>query len=331
MHAHHPVARGETGEHAAVTTVRSAELLGALSTALDLTEGLLPGHAGRTCWLAMRLAEAIGLGEDDREALFYAALLKDAGCSSNAAALTELFGGDDRHLKAMQATTGRSTLAMAVLSIRAMSASEPLPLRVRRLVNLALNGHRERVAVEHLRCERGAQIALNAGFPLSVAEAVQSLHEHWDGAGMPNGLRGDAIPLFSRIVALCAGIDVFVSARGARAATRTVKGRAGTWYDPALTEVALGMVPDGLLLELADGRAERRIGEIEPRGRVRISDANDIDRIATAFADIVDAKSPFTGAHSRNVSLLAEAVGRRLGLGERATRDVAPGGGGTAP
>jgi HD-GYP domain-containing protein (c-di-GMP phosphodiesterase class II) len=61
-------------------------LLAALSTALDLTEGQLPGHSLRTCFLALRVADALGLLVQDRRDVFHAAFLKDAGCSSNAAA-----------------------------------------------------------------------------------------------------------------------------------------------------------------------------------------------------------------------------------------------------
>ena len=39
----------------------------------------------------MRLAEQLRLGEDVRSALFYALLLKDAGCSANASRLSSLF------------------------------------------------------------------------------------------------------------------------------------------------------------------------------------------------------------------------------------------------
>ena len=74
-------------------------MLGALSYALDLTEGEPPGHAVRTTAIGMRLAEQIRLGDEDRSALFYALLLKDAGCSSNASRLSSLFGADDHAAK----------------------------------------------------------------------------------------------------------------------------------------------------------------------------------------------------------------------------------------
>src|SRR6185503_557025 len=48
----------------------------------------------------------------------------------------------------------------------------------------------------------------------------------------------------------------------------------------------------------------------------------DVDRLAGAFADIVDAKSPFTGSHSQRVARVADGVARRLGLPDRDVVDV---------
>ena len=79
--------------------VALSEVLGALSYALDITEGEPPGHAVRTTAIGMRLGEQLGLGEEERSALFYALLLKDAGCSSNAARLSSLFAADDHAAK----------------------------------------------------------------------------------------------------------------------------------------------------------------------------------------------------------------------------------------
>lgn len=320
MHDHNGSIATSVGS--AATHVRTSELLGALSTALDLTEGLLAGHSARTCWLSIRLAERIGLDADARESLFYAALLKDAGCSSNAAALTSIFGGDERALKAMQATSGRSVIASAVLSVRALSPREPLPTRIRRLVHIAVSGSRERRAMEHTRCERGARIAANAGFGAEVSEAVMCVHEHWDGGGLPQGLVGEALPLFSRIIAVCAALDVLTSAYGPRRAVRILKQRGGTWYDPRLTAEMVSLASDGLMHELTDGDVGRRIGEMEPSGRVRVSDMADVDRIASAFADVIDAKSPYTASHSRRVAEIAHGLATHFGLSEADARDV---------
>lgn len=305
--------------------LRTSELLGALSVALDLTEGLRAGHAVRTCYLALRLADRIGLSAETRRALLYAALLKDAGCSSNAAAVTRIFGIEDHELKARQAVAGRSLLAMAYLSIRSLPA-EPLPLQVRRLIKLALSGTRERRAVEELRCERGASIARKIGCSDEVAQAITDLHEHWDGHGMPRGLRRDAIPSLSRVIAVCAGLDIFASVRGPIEARRVIRRRRGTWYDPDLTDYLLELCDSGLLRELAAPTLKEQVFSAEPDQSTAFASDADVDRIASAFADIVDAKSPWTGRHSQRVATISGGLARRFGLTGERLRDVRIGG-----
>src|SRR5688500_11778610 len=82
-----------------MTTVKLSTVLSAMSYALDLTEGQPLGHAARSCLIGMRLADVLGLPAADRSDLFYALLMKDAGCSSNAARVFQLFGGDDQPIK----------------------------------------------------------------------------------------------------------------------------------------------------------------------------------------------------------------------------------------
>ena len=80
-------------------TFAVGEVVAALSHALDLTEGQPPGHAKRSCLIALRLADALMLTAAERTSLYYAMLLKDAGCSSSAARMAEIFAADDLELK----------------------------------------------------------------------------------------------------------------------------------------------------------------------------------------------------------------------------------------
>src|ERR1700749_4223122 len=80
-------------------TLRLSEVVSAMSYALDITEGQPEGHAVRTCMIGMRVAKEIYLSPKQRSALFYALLLKDLGCSSNASKLCYLFQADDRAAK----------------------------------------------------------------------------------------------------------------------------------------------------------------------------------------------------------------------------------------
>src|ERR1700754_3311219 len=86
-------------DHAAGRADPLSRVLAAMSYALDLTEGEPPGHAVRSCKIGMRLAQEIGLGPAERSRLFYALVLKDAGCSANSAKLAALFGTDDHVAK----------------------------------------------------------------------------------------------------------------------------------------------------------------------------------------------------------------------------------------
>lgn len=295
-------------------SVPTGRLLAALSTALDLTEGQLPGHALRTCYLAMRLADDLGLPGADRESLFFAAFLKDAGCSSNAAAILRIFGGDDIEIKARQSTIERSMLAHAVFTIRSLPSDEPLPRRLRRLIALGVKGRREQREIEQIRCERGASIARKAGFDESVAGAILDLHEHWDGGGEPRGITGSAIHPLARILAACQGLDVFASKTSRDHALEVLVARRGTWYEPEIVDALLDCATRGGLDELTAPDLLGRTMSLEPGGSIRTSDDDDIDRIAGAFADIVDAKSPFTGSHSQGVAALAEDTAAQLGL-----------------
>jgi hypothetical protein len=63
-------------------SIRTSELISALSYALDLTEGRSMGHSVRSCVIGMRLAQRIGMTLEEQADLYYTLLLKDAGCSS---------------------------------------------------------------------------------------------------------------------------------------------------------------------------------------------------------------------------------------------------------
>ncbi len=78
---------------------------------------------------------------------------------------------------------------------------------------------------------------------LDVAEAVFSHHEHWDGNGYVKGLKGEAIPLFSRIIAVAESYDRLVNtpliqfSKSSEAAVDELKQRAGTRFDPKIVDV----------------------------------------------------------------------------------------------
>ena len=81
------------------TATSLAEIMSAFTYALDLTEGQPAGHSLRACWIALNLAEALDLPPAERRTVYYATMLKDLGCSSNAARIAEIYLADDRAFK----------------------------------------------------------------------------------------------------------------------------------------------------------------------------------------------------------------------------------------
>ncbi|MBI2910626.1 MAG: hypothetical protein HYY05_00680, partial [Chloroflexi bacterium] len=72
-----------------------AELLCALSFATDMGMGQSMEHGLKTAYIGLRIADSRRLTQEDRVAVFYGALLKDAGCTACAAVFATLFAGDE--------------------------------------------------------------------------------------------------------------------------------------------------------------------------------------------------------------------------------------------
>lgn len=298
---------------ATTTAIPIAELLAALSHALDLTEGAPAGHTLRSCMIAMRLADTIGLNAADRTALYYAMLLKDAGCSSNAARITALFGSDDHTVKPrMKIVDANRKLRLALETFRNAGGGKGLRSRLQHFMGIARGGGvtRELIAI---RCERGAAIARQMGFPEATCDAIRSLDEHWNGNGHPEGLREKAIPMLSRIANLAQTMDIFLGAHGVEVTMRMVKDRRKTWFDPQLCDLVLKWRHDTEWWTwLRESAPEIEVTSMEPSDPQRVVNDRGLDLVAQSFADIVDAKSPFTFRHSTNVARWARAIGERF-------------------
>ncbi|MFT4050328.1 MAG: HD domain-containing phosphohydrolase, partial [Solirubrobacterales bacterium] len=84
-----------------------------------------------------------------------------------------------------------------------------------------------------------------------VAQAIRHEHERWDGGGYPDGLKGDSIPLASRIVLVCDAFHAMTSDRPYRAAMPIEDARAelvrnaGTQFDPVIVGALLSSLDMG--------------------------------------------------------------------------------------
>ncbi|CAN5394859.1 HD domain-containing protein [soil metagenome] len=297
-------------------------MLSALSHALDLTEGAPVGHTMRSCLIGMRLAEESGVGPSDRSALYYALLLKDAGCSSNAGRMASLFGSDDQWVKPrLKVVDWHQHLSLAFTTAATVGRGKSFAARVRQFLLIARTKDMTRDLIL-IRCDRGAEIARQLGFPSETAEAIRSLDEHWSGFGYARGLSGHDIPLLARIANLAQTIEVFHAQGGPAAALRVARKRRGSWFDPALVKRVLAWKNDTAWWTLLSGDVTQAVVAAEPKDRVINVDADGLDVVCRAFADIIDAKSPFTYRHSTRVADVAREVARHCGLDEAEQRRI---------
>jgi putative nucleotidyltransferase with HDIG domain len=304
--------------------LRLSEVIASLSYALDLTEGQGPGHSARSCLIGMRLGRDLRLPPEQQSALFYALLLKDAGCSTNAAQLCTLFGADDRRIKREHKLIDWTRKAPSAAFALRHAAPGRGPLG-RAMAVASIASRAEQIGVEMMatRCERGADIVRLLGFPEDTAQAIRHLDEHWDGRGQPAGIAGDAIPLLGRILCLSQTTEVFLSRFGREAAFETAAARRGGWFDPDLVDQLLATTSDrAFWASVTAGDPIRQLARIEPEDRVLLADAEAIDRIALAFARVIDAKSPYTYQHSERVAVLAVGIGEALGIAETDLREL---------
>ena len=294
--------------------VSLSEVLSALSYALDLTEGATPGHTMRTCLIGMRIAQEAGIGATERSALYYALLLKDAGCSSNAGRMAAMFGSDDQFVKArMKLVDWHQRLRLALSTAMMVGRGKSLATRMQHFIAIARTEDATKDLIR-IRCDRGASIAQQLGFPTETADAIRSLDEHWCGLGYARGLAGDDIPLLARIANLAQTVEAFHHRAGPRAALRVARQRSGSWFDPALVAIVQGWARDAAWWALLRRDVTDAVVAAEPSDRHMEVDGDGLDGVCRAFADIIDAKSPFTYNHSTRVADVARDLAAHCGL-----------------
>ena len=97
----------------------------------------------------------------------------------------------------------------------------------------------------------GAEMVTGAA-PQAVALAIRHHHERWDGAGYPDKLQSEEIPLFSRIICVADAYDAMTSARpykpgcDRKTAIENLRANAGYQFDPDVVEAFIKTLPAAL-------------------------------------------------------------------------------------
>ena len=291
--------------------VRLAELVAALSLGIDLGFGQPMEHVLRQCLIALRLAEHAGVGEQERVAVYYTALLVNVGCHADAHEQAKWFG-DDIALKSGKYAHELGSVTGALATMRLLGGGNPPLHRFRIGLEFAISGHRQLDGMisQHARLAR--TLAEELKLPAAVPEAVGAAYEQWDGHGWPGTLRASAIPVAARIAQLAEFTEVAHRVGGVGQAMALARSRAGRQFDPALAALLCDKAPE-ILGSLDAVPAWPAVIAAEPALAVELTEGQ-LDDALAAIANFVDLKSPFTLGHSVAVAGLAAGAGRHLGL-----------------
>jgi HD-GYP domain-containing protein (c-di-GMP phosphodiesterase class II) len=291
--------------------LRLAELLASLSLATDLGTGQPLGHGLRTCLLAVSLAREMGCDADQVRSVHRVSLLRFLGCTSDAAEVARMAGGDELTFNAVMAPvvyggTGETLRAL----VSAVGAGKHRARKARLVVGaLADPGSGARSLTAH--CEVASMLARRLHLEQPVIEALSHAYERWDGSGYPAGLEGEAIPLEIRISTVARDVDLLLGQ--GQDPLRALSRRRSRTYDPEVVDAYRrwrGWRPE------ADWA---KVMEAEPGP---VAYVEDLDQAMAAMADFVDLKSPWTRGHSPRVADLAGGGALEAGLGGKEVENL---------
>jgi HD-GYP domain-containing protein (c-di-GMP phosphodiesterase class II) len=295
--------------HGSRKGLRRAELLAAISLAIDLGLGQPMEHMLRSSLIATRIAERMGLDPQQRATVYYANLVGWIGCHADSHELAGLFG-DDIAFRADTYGVDMTGLPFLRLMVSHIGRGLPGWERGVRSAAFLLTARNQVAQLVNSHCTSAGVLSDRMGLDRQVGQALAYIFERWDGRGMPKGARGEDIPLEIHIVHLADIVEVHVRTGGLGRAVEVVRSRRGTQFSPAVAEVFerdAAAIVDGLL-EMDVWTAALA----QAPDRDRTLDGDEVDELLRAIADFVDLKVPSSPGYSRGVADLVASAARKL-------------------
>jgi HD-GYP domain-containing protein (c-di-GMP phosphodiesterase class II) len=292
-----------------MSTLRMAEILGALSLATDLANGQPSEHCLRCAILATRLArdELHAVQQD----VYWTALLRYVGCNGFAVEEAGYAAGDDIGLRAsfMRADLGRPSEFIGAV-LRDVGRGAPLVQRMRGVTRLLTT---PTVALAHAQaqCDAGVHCAHKLGMGSGVIAALAQADERYDGHGQPAGKHGEDLSLAIRYVEAARVAVTFHGIGGVAAARAELQRRAEGHVDPRIVG-RFDSAAEALCAALSQSSVWDEFLAAEPG--CWLLDEDSIAPLFEVFALFADLKSGYLTGHSHGVAALAEAAARLQGL-----------------
>lgn len=298
-----------------------AELVASLSLATDLGMGQPMEQALRTCILAVTLGRELGLDNHRLSDIYYLALLRFVGCTSDAHEAASEVGGDEIAHRAEVAPVimGEPAEFMGHMVRRFAAGTGPLT-RLRLFAGAMAAGTRGPARSMRLHCEVAQVLAARIGLRPSVGQDVGHVFERWDGRGLPDKLAGEEIPVTARVVSVARDVDVFHRLGGWGLLEQVLRRRHAKAYDPFVVDIVLKL-GERWVEESRFGSVWETVLDSEPEPHVYIAE-NRLNDALRAFAEFADLKCPYTVGHSLGVASLAEGAASGAGLSESEQADL---------
>ncbi len=287
--------------------VRVAGVVAALSVSSDLTRGHPVGEAMRACLVATELARRAGLSAARQSDVYYATLLRFAGCAATSHEAAAAFGGDDIAVRA------RGDLTDTARPLEAMRFLAGLGSGVEKLRVLARAPKVPGLVAEAARadCEVGAGLTHVLRLPTAVTESVLCAFERYDGKGVPSARSGQDLPEAARYAAVGYATVMFEAVGGPELTVSTLTRWSGRALDPEITGTFLEAAHD-LLEHSAPEDVWGAVVDAEPAAPRYFRDDGHLDEVLAGFGDAADLKAPFFQGHSRGVALLGREAAAHL-------------------
>lgn len=301
-------------KQATSSILRLAEVMGVLSLATDLGMGQPLEFALSGCVLATRIGESLGMPTSELRDVYYYGLLRFIGCNSDTYAMAALFGdelGVRRAFAAVDTGNPPQVLNLALRFMRqAHAGAAPLDM-AQTLVRGALSLPQFMKEQFSGHCEVAQRLAERLGFGASLIDALGQVYERWDGKGLPNGLRGDAVAPAVLLVTLAQDAVTYQRLGGHDAAVQMVRTRSGGAYHPRHAEYFCAHAAT-LMRGLDDEAPWELVLACEPGEHPMLSERQ-FDSACEALADFADLKSPYTLGHSPSVAALVANAAHAAG------------------
>jgi HD-GYP domain-containing protein (c-di-GMP phosphodiesterase class II) len=292
--------------------VRTAEVTAAVSLATDLQLGLDLEHGLRSAVFAMRIGERLGVDRRTLSDTYHACVLMYVGCTADVHIRAELFDDIEaaaRNLFPVMFGSSREALGGLVRSVapgrtpltRAASIARTVP-RAARVMPLVDGACREVAGI----------LSGRLGLPDSVRALAPVVDERWDGKGEPGLVKGDQLPLSTRIAHIARDADLQRMLGGWERAARVLRERAGGAFDPVIATLVADHAAEILAIDEGVSAWEETLA-CEPTPHLML-EGEAIDTALSAMGDFADLVSPYLTGHSTGVAELASAAAQQCGM-----------------